>query len=90
MKLTKKGNYESSQVTIEGNKKMILAYLRDEALTMREDSRQVMKCRPTVHALHIKKHTSKIVNLASFAIKKMGIDQLLPLMNVHGVMKYTC
>ncbi len=90
MKATKTGQYNASKVIIEGNKKTILNFLRAEALTMREQSRQTIKgYDSSVHALYGKeKHTSEIVNLASFKIKQMNIEQLLPLMNAHGVMTY--
>lgn len=91
MKAIKKGQYKSSEKTVEGNKREILSFLRDEALIMRDQSRQTIKnYEPTVHALHgLQRHISKIVNLASFAIKKMDINKLLPLMNEHGVITYT-
>lgn len=90
MKATKTGQYASSTKEVEGNKATILEFLRSEALTMREESRQTIKgYTPTVHALQGNdKHTSEIVNIASFKINQMGINNLVILMNAHGVMTY--
>ena len=90
MTITKKGQYASSNETFEGSKREVLSYLRAEALTMREQSRQVMpKSVRNVHAILKNKHSSELVNLATYKLKELGIDQLLPLMNVHGVFNYS-
>jgi hypothetical protein len=91
MKVIKKGQYASSAETFEGTRKEVLNYLRNEALTIREQSRATMpKEFRNVHAiLGEHKHPAEIVNLASFKIKQMGIKQLLPLMNAHGVFNYS-
>lgn len=90
MKITKTGEYTASQETLNGSKKEILAYLRGEALEMRKGSRDTMKgVANDVHSIiGAKKHTSEVVNLATYDIKQMNIEQLLPLVNAHGVMSY--
>jgi len=89
MKIIKKGQYKTSEETFEGTKKEVLSFLRDEALEMRKKSRSTMsKDKQNVHSILHEKHQSELVNLASFKIKKMNIEQLLPLMNNYGVMDY--
>lgn len=91
MKAIKKRQYASSQEMFEGSKKEVLAFIRNEALTMREQSRQTIKgYKPTVHALHgAQKQISKLVNIASFKINQMNINNLIDLLNAHGLSNYT-
>jgi hypothetical protein len=83
------GDYESSNSTFTGTEKETLKFLRKEALKMRKDSRSMRNLPNTVHAISAELHQSKLVTMASFAIKRLGIDSLIELINSRGVLKYT-
>lgn len=91
MKITRTGDYESSKEVVEGKKRAILTYMRSEALRMRKESRMTMpkELRDVHSIIGADRHISEVVNLASFQINQMNIEQLLPLINAHGVMSYS-
>lgn len=72
-----------------GSKKEVLAFLRNEVLTKREDSRKVKKLAFNVHSLPVDAHSSKLVTVAAFKIKQLGKNDLIELLNAHGVQKYS-
>jgi len=86
--ITITGDYNSSNATFEGTKKEVLEFLKKEALTMRKQSRELRRLPNTVHAINNDLHQSKLVTMASFAIEKLGAENLIELMNSHGVFKY--
>lgn len=86
--LTITGQYASSNEIITGSKRLVLLELRYKALKMRKDSRATIKLFKNVHSLPKNTHQSELVNMASYDLNKLGIDQLLPLMNAHGVLKF--
>jgi len=72
----------------EGNKKVVLEKLRTEAREKRRSSRIAHKLEDTVHSIDDSKHQSKLVTMASFKLENLGVDQLLDLLNNHGVTNY--
>ena len=87
------GDYEVSNTIFKGTKKQVLFFLRSKALDMRMSGRQtILRKKEDWNKINglsgDKKHNSELVNLASFQINQMGREQLLPLMNAHGVMTY--
>lgn len=87
-KLIVKGDYAASNYTKKGSKKEILTFLRDEAHKLRRSSRLIHNLPDNVHSIDDKLHQSKLVTMASFKLSEMNIEQLLTLLNNHGVYKY--
>jgi hypothetical protein len=81
------GVYASSATTLTGTKREVLAQLRLKASLMRRNSRKLMK-QDNVHSLITNKHQSPLVNLASYQLNQLGLNELLNVMNAHGVLKF--
>lgn len=86
--ITKSGDYKSSASTFTGTKKDALNYLRSEACRMRRESRLLHKLPDNVHSIPPDRHPSKLVTMASYHLTMMGMEQLLSLINNHGVLVY--
>ena len=86
----KTGQYQSSNGSFKFNKrKDVLNFLRIEAHRMRRESRILMgKKFDNVDSLPRHFHKSELVTMASFNLEKLGMEQLLKLINNHGVIKY--
>jgi hypothetical protein len=83
------GEYSTSNSTMKfAGKKQLLAYLRSEARRLRTNSRSMRKLPLTVHAISAHLHPSKLVTMASFELQKLGVQELVTLLNYHGVIKY--
>lgn len=89
MTLTISGQYSASNSTFTGIKKQVLNYLRDEARRMRRESRTSRHLEDSVHAINENLHPSKLVTMASFKLNNLGIENLLELINNHGVLNYS-
>jgi outer membrane protein assembly factor BamA len=87
-KITINGQYASSNVTFEGTKKEVRAFLINEAREKRNASRELRKLENSVHAIDEKLHQSKLVTMASFKIPLLNNEQIIELLNAHGVLKY--
>lgn len=71
---------------IEGSKKQVINRLRDIALEKRKQFRELYNIPLGVHRANTSKN--EIVNVASFEINRMGIKELMAILN-YGVEKYT-
>jgi plasmid maintenance system killer protein len=83
-----KTSQHGNKTIIEGNKKNILEQLRTEAREKRSSSRIAHKLEDTVHSIDENKHPSKLVTMASFRLEELAINQLLKLLNNHGITNY--
>lgn len=82
-------NQYGEHTRISGTRKDILKELRQIALDKRKCSRQAHNLPTDVMALGATHKTGdKLVDMATFDIKQIGIADLLGLLNAHGVEKY--
>jgi hypothetical protein len=91
MKATVKisGQYKSSNATFEGTKKEVRNFLINTAKEVRRNSRLLRRLEDSVHAISSDKHVSKLVTMASFKIQTLSNEQIVELLNNHGVIKYS-
>ena len=89
LKITISGQYQSSNSSFEGTKKQVLNFLRTEAKRMRRESRTSRHLDDSVHSIPEQKHPSKLVTIASFKLNDMRMEDIIKLINNHGVLKYT-
>ena len=87
--LTVKGQYSASNYTLKGSKKEILTHLREEAGEKRRESRLLHRLDDNVHSIDSNLHQSRLVTMASFDLNKMNANQIIELLNNHGVIKYS-
>lgn len=87
--VTTTGQYQSSLTTFTGTKKQVLNYLRDLAVNFRRQSREAKKLPNSVHSIDVNLHPSKLVTMASFKIKTLGIQESISLLNNHGVLSFS-
>jgi plasmid maintenance system killer protein len=73
---------------IEGNKKQVLEDLRVEARTKRRESRLRHNLTDDVHSIDKSLHQSELVTMASFKLENKGLNDLIELLNSHGVTNY--
>lgn len=88
IKLIIQGDYASSTYVKEGTRKEIRLFLNSEAHRLRRESRLIHNLPDNVHSIDRSKHQSELVTMAAFKLTPMSIEQLLPLINNHGVLKY--
>ena len=87
--LTVTGQYSASNYTLKGSKKEILTHLREVAGEKRRNSRLLNKLPDSVHSINENLHQSKLVTMASFDLNKMRANQIIELLNNHGVIKFS-
>lgn len=85
MRLLKRNQYGNSEVV----EKNILDYLRNECHEKRRASRLKSNLPDNVHSVDENLHQSKLVTMASFDLKNKKRQELLDLLNNHGVEKFS-
>jgi len=88
MEIQINGQYASSNATFKGTKKEVRAFLIKTAKEKRRASRQLRNLEDSVHAINSNLHQSNLVTMASFDIQKLSNQEIVKLLNNHGVIKY--
>ncbi len=87
--VTAKGEHRATESTFTGTKKRVLDFLRSEAREIRRGSRISNGLKDDVHSIDRSEHQSELVTMACFKLQDMRMEQILELINNHGVIKYT-
>jgi len=83
------GQYQSTNAKFKGTKKEVRAFLISTAKEVRRASREMRRLEDSVHAISEDKHPSKLVTMASYKIQTLSNEQIIDLLNGHGVVKYS-
>ena len=71
-----------------GTRKEVISKLQRIAIDKRNGSRQARHLPNNVQSLPSESHQSELVTMASFQVKRCGLERLLELLNNHGVESY--
>lgn len=82
-------NQYGTSYMYEGYKKAMLTKLRDIAASKRRASRQLHGLTDDVFSINSKLHQSRLVTMASFDLNQLGSEQIVKLLNDHGVEKFS-